>query len=332
MKDRHDYVLHNLLKIRSNFPSHIPDKFKISSNFIEPDIIFTMEKLDVTKRHEKGDVGIAPTLYYNKQDMRVISEINIPLLKIKYALSNFLGTPTKLSFNKNYKTISNTLLKLPISTLYPLNAYLQMIIHLKLILLGHTFLPGASFIPDGKTRAFILASLGGMGKTTALVDFLKKYHGKFISDDMIIINSNGDVLSYPKPMRIRKRTLGPFSSEKYVSVEKVINSENIAQSSKVHALCILEYGEEGGIFPVDKIEMSKKILAISRKLLPYYMERTITSYSYMDPDFDLTNIMKRENEIVRNFLGRSKNYIIRYDQSNYRMIIEMIKEIIDDLS
>ena len=58
--------------------------------------------------------------------------------------------------------------------------------------------------------------MGAMGKTTLTLKAMNLLDANYISDDMIIINEYGDILTYPNRIKLRKFGVSPISIEQYV--------------------------------------------------------------------------------------------------------------------
>lgn len=323
-----NYNIHNLLTIVSDFNCYIPSYFKTPSELNNPDIILHRKKVNVDKESKSTVTTIAPNLYLQHDLQLVASCYNLASIKARWALRNLVNQPTEVYLSSSYTKISKKILKIPISTVFPADSYVQMIMHIKFLLKDHTFLIGASFQPNDSNSAILISSMGGMGKTTTLLNSLKNVNGNFLSDDMVIINKNGIVYSYPKPIRIRQLKVGPLSVEKYLPPDNVIGASSIINSSRIGTVCILERGKKNEIKPINRKEAESKLLAITRKLLPYYIERTVLAYSYMDASFNLIKIMQKEVEIIRNFIKHSNPYILRCNYQDSNSYTKLLKELL----
>jgi hypothetical protein len=70
---------------------------------------------------------------------------------------------------------------------------------------GHMLLHSACLDLDG--RGVMLSALTDTGKTGTVLRLLRERGGRFLSDDMTIINADGDALCFPKPLTISQHTL-----------------------------------------------------------------------------------------------------------------------------
>jgi hypothetical protein len=186
-----------------------------------------------------------------------------------------------------------------------------MITHLKLIQKNLTFLVGACFAPDD-SGATVISSMGGMGKTSLVFKILKETGGKFLSDDMVIVNEAGQLFAYPKPVRTRHVSIPPLDLETYRQPEILLGSrDKIKETSKIRNVVFLERTSQAGLESISVDEALNKLILINRKLLPYHMERSLITYSYMDSAMSINNFLAREVEILKGFIENANCYIIK---------------------
>jgi hypothetical protein len=170
--------------------------------------------------------------------------------------------------------------------------------------------------------------MGAMGKTTLTLKALREIGGKYLGDDMIIINRRGTVYAYPKPIRLRKFNIPPIYVESHVPPTQILGARSrIKRASEVEAVCMLERGGRAEVKLIEPEEALGKLLTINRKLLPYYMERTILAHSYMDSSLRLYELMQKETEILRDFLNRVDCYVLRCKHKDLSHIIKSLEVI-----
>ncbi len=93
--------------------------------------------------------------------------------------------------------------------------FLEDIIRLYSHRYGIDFFHASSFMYDGKV--FMLNGFGGSGKTEIMVDFLLR-GAAFISDDLVLINENGEIYPYRVTIPLRWNVVTPkFVAQKKVS-------------------------------------------------------------------------------------------------------------------
>ncbi len=326
-RNSRSYNIHGLLEIVSDFDCYVPNYFLTTTKYSNPDIILNYSKTGAPSVLNSRFTQIAPNLHVLNNERLVVSSISISKLKATWSIRNVLERPTEVYLNRTYRLLSKTLLTNPISTAFPDHAYIQMIMHVKLLYKNHTFLVGACFEPSEGTSAILISSMGGMGKTLTLLELLKEIKSSYLSDDMVIVNKDGTVFSYPKPIRLRRINISPLALETYVPPAQVIGSTPIARRSQIGTICLLEHGIKNEIQKLDREEALTKLLAITRKLLPYYMERTLLAYSYMDSSFNLDDLRRTETEIIRQFLSHANIYTLKSSSSNPSSYVKLLKDL-----
>jgi putative flippase GtrA len=81
----------------------------------------------------------------------------------------------------------------------------EALLRFVLVSRGYMLLHSACLDIDG--RGVMLSALTDTGKTGTVLRLLREGGGRFLSDDMTIIDANGVALSYPKPLTISHHTL-----------------------------------------------------------------------------------------------------------------------------
>ncbi len=323
MNNWHYYNIHNLLKVKTNFIGYLPDSFLSKRPLKNPDIIFSLQKkLDFSKKNSYFQ--IAPGLFYNPKDDSVFSHIRMLGFEISWRLKNLSSKTTKVFFNKAYKN----LVKIPIATVHPINDYLKFILQIKLITEGYSFILGGAFKPVSSNFAIIISSCGGMGKTTTVLELVKKIKGSFLSDDTVIV-SRKKVYPYPAKINIRQFGSPILSFNKSTPVEKVFAQKKIfLQAVPTKYIFFLEKSKENKIKTITASNALKKILAINRKTLPYQSERSILAYLYQNPSFNINAIVGKEEKILSSFLKNVKALQLRATKASYypKLIADFLNE------
>jgi hypothetical protein len=278
-----------------------------------------------------GLTEVAPGLYFSKENETVVSTFSLLGMKATWSVKKLLGKPTEVTVNRLYQILSKTLLTQAISTAFPDQAFIQMITHIKLLQKNHTFLVGACFEPNGSNTATIISSMGGMGKTSLVFKTLEEIGGKFFSDDMVIISKNGKIYSYPKPVRTRHVSIPPFDLETYVQPATLLGPNiQMKKTSRVGNLVLLERSDKTELNPLSPEDALNKLLLINRKLLPYYMERSIIAYSYMNTSFSIGALMNLETDILQNFLKDANCYVMKSRPGDVRSSIKLLRGLTND--
>ncbi len=321
----HSYNIHGLVTVKCNRNDYFPEYF-LANDTTNPDLI-----LNVSNRNPsilKDFCQIGTDIFCSTANRQVFSKINILGLKGMLTIKNLIGTLTEATINGRYPFLGKTLLKVPVSTAFPDKAFAQMLLHVKLLLKNRTFMVASGFKPANQNSATLVSSMGGMGKTSAIFNALETIGGKYLGDDMVIVDAKGTVYAYPKPVRIR-RFSSIFSLESYKHPEQILRSKDaIAESCPIGNVLLLERGATDKITSIGSTDASRKLLVITRKLLPYYMERTILAYSYMDTSFDLSKLLIDESVLQSKFLEHAECYVLTSKIGNPKSVIKLMKEIL----
>ena len=320
------YNIHNIITISSNEQNYIPSYFS-STNQKDIDIKISIVKNIRKYINIRDYYSISPSIFCSRRDNSVISVVNILGVQGILYLKEY-ENKTEIMIDSNYRLFSKTILINPISTVFPDSAIVQMIQHIRLLLKNMTFLVGGCVHFREKDKTLFVSSMGGMGKTSLVLNMMKRKDTLYLSDDMAIINEKGNVFSYPKKIRMRGMNIPPFSIEKYIDPAEKYKTK-IMDVKKINSLCFLEKGQEDLIIPINDTNSFQKMMAINRKLLPYYMERTLIAHSYMNDGIDIYNLMRREEKIIHKFMEHTPCYILRCkdnDPSYYKPILSKFIE------
>ncbi|MGO3184236.1 MAG: hypothetical protein ACTIJ9_15525 [Aequorivita sp.] len=169
-----EYNIHNLVSI--NIDDNLEETNRIhdflgSINNDTPDtgfkiLINKVTNIDLSDHREYSDgIYISPK----------------SLIDIKYGIEVIITSDT-IILNTKFRFIE----------------WLMYMLQIALLKRDAVLIHGAAVSKEGKATLF--PSWGGVGKTAILNDFVKKYDYKVIGDDLLILNSSGEVFSFPKPM------------------------------------------------------------------------------------------------------------------------------------
>jgi hypothetical protein len=316
--------LHGIVTVAGDIGSYIPESLADQPCQGDPDIEISLK----TDKSKPGFVEIAPGLRLWNDERMAVSTLNVLGLEASWGIQNLIGKPTRVFADRTYRLLSKHLLAQPISTVFPAHAFIQMVVHIKLMQTGHTFVVGGCVHHPG--GATVISSMGGMGKTTLIEHLVARGDCVFMSDDMVIVDPKGSIFAYPKRIRRRGPGLGPLRIERYVAPEKSIAKGNgIQDRSMARDVVLLERGNRTQLSGVSKEEALRKILAINRKLLPYHMERSVLAYSYMSSSFDLGEIMQREKGIIASFLEHAGTcQVLTARPSDLQRTMKLLRDII----
>lgn len=77
----------------------------------------------------------------------------------------------------------------------------------------------AACFSDGR-NAFLITALTDTGKTTTMLKLLADTDYEFLSDDLLLVNADGHVLTYPKPLTISNHTVHAVRSAELDVIER----------------------------------------------------------------------------------------------------------------
>lgn len=187
-------VYNNISKELSGFPETKEDA----------EVCFT---INTKKLEVPPDVTVASDIFYNARYFALKStplkfEIKGRIFeKEPLEVNVYPAIPRKRTFRTrerfrdwNFFTIEETLAKNFVYNIF------DFVMELKLLVNSSSFIHASSLEKDGKAILFVAA--GGIGKTSIMMQMLKKEGWKYLADDLSIIDSNGRVYFNPKYIQI----------------------------------------------------------------------------------------------------------------------------------
>lgn len=324
--------IHDAVKINSNFPFPVFEVGEVS----DPDISIEVKK-DID--FSKDGLSKLDFWFYGKEGEDFV-----------YYEDTFFGVENKV-FLKNLdgKTeIYVTKPTLRLDRFYPprsrksLNDLIGTIIRIKLIKNGYLNIHAACLSKDGTT--ILLAAFPQMGKTLSTLQLLKEGF-KYIAEDTVLVDSDGNAYFTPSPMTIHHDFL-KFINRKKVSTWKyyeillktwimeksrfiyrvleppkinlfgIKNDRLITRKSKVKIACSLEIGDRQ-VRKVSKEHLAEKISSINGYSLPRISANPfIWVYSYFN-EFDVAKIEKKEKENLSSFLEGCECFSLACNDKNW---------------
>jgi len=308
------YNIYDILLVDSTFLGYIPDYFMQGKKEVMDKgkscdlLIHPLESLS------HPIIEVASSTYRDLNDNSVIYSMRSGGIRVAWSLKNLEGSRTEVKISRGY-ILWSKLIRVPVGGILPLEIYLKIILHLKLISKRYAFLIAGCVIPANNDCAILICAPNAMGKTSLVLDFINRHEAKLVADDTVIVGgSKNTVLSYPQSIRMRSKLnfdLLPFT-EKYVSPEVLFDT---SYSAKVDALFFLEWTASSSIKEISYEAALARLIAINRKILSYQSENTITWYAGFNPTFKLESLIDQERFILSEFLKGKKCFVIRYDGS-----------------
>ena len=185
------YNIHDMLFIESELDL-FPSSFKTVNMNKKLDLIVSLKPNSYFQIKKKNYVEIMPGIYYLKEEDHMISTITIFGFPLYLSVKNLIkhDCPTIVSMNNNYKMFTRKFLKIPLSSVFPLEHFLKLIVGKILNQKKAAFILCAGF--SFKNSNFLVTSFGSMGKTTLTLemDRLLSKDFKYLSDDTCIISED----------------------------------------------------------------------------------------------------------------------------------------------
>jgi glycosyltransferase involved in cell wall biosynthesis len=133
---------------------------------------------------------------------------------------------------------------------------------------GYALVHAACVEKDG--AAFFITAQTDTGKTTTMLKILDKSDFRFVSDDLTLINGEGQVLPYPKPLTISAHTLHAVKRNRLNRLQRM----TMPIQSRLHS----KTGRTVGFVLADTSLPAASMNAVVQKLIPppkYHIEQLV---------------------------------------------------------
>jgi len=233
------YSIHDLVTIKSNTGIPIPNYFSCPP-ISDPDLTVTQCDMvyDVPRSSKKKRKDYA---VWKEGDALII---DYESLDLKISLSDLKGK-TKIQVSDGFVNRSKK----------HLNTLVGLIIQLKLLEKGCTFLhSGCLTHNDG---AILLPAMGSTGKTFTTLSLIDGENHLFLSDDLAIINTNGDVFSYPG-----KIGTGPYVLKNDAVPELSVNPIFSSKLARIPLISLI-FGKFPWLYKSKNLEMPPHLISRS---------------------------------------------------------------------
>jgi hypothetical protein len=183
-ESRHRYDIDGIIRIRSAV--RLPElEFARSHRPLRPDLVI-----------ERGLVG-APLPRARRS---LVSEAG--RITWREHLGS-LGANFRIEFGEQIRITVGPLLALSPHVVY--TNLVEPLLRFMLVRRGRVLLHAATVVLGGQT--IMLSAETDTGKTTTILRLLQQHGGTFYSDDMVLVDPNGWVTRYPKPLTISAHTV-----------------------------------------------------------------------------------------------------------------------------
>lgn len=324
--------IHDALKINSDFPFSGFEVGEVS----DPDITIEVKK-DIN--FSKEGLSRLDFWFYGKEGGKfVYFEDTFFGVKNKVLLKNLDGkaeihvTKPTLRLDRFYSPRSRK----------SLNDLIGTIIRIKLIKNGYLNIHAACLSKDRTT--ILLAAFPQMGKTLLTLQLLNDGF-KYVSEDTVLVDSDGNAYFTPSPITIhhdfiklidrnyisaweyyrilfktwimnKSRFMNRFLDFPKINLFEIKNDRLITKKSKVKIACSLEIGDKK-VKKVSKEYLAEKISSINGYSLPRISANPfIWVYSYFN-EFDIAKIEKKEKENLLTFLEGCECFRLACNDKNW---------------
>jgi len=327
----------SLIKIASNvsFIHHFSFGRDLSHGLFEVEgreleFKFVVER-DIGK-HKEFDEKFE--FYLGKKNCsEILYERPIPLRQTAKMLVKFKKSGIEMIVNKAYYNI----VKFKIENIYPPGIHLDDLITTEL--LKHELSPISCSCISKNGKCYLIAAPPDTGKS--LTCFLATKRGySFISEDIAIIDKNyaysvltdtflhflheNKILPRVYKAFIRETPIAYFLKPPKVNFKKIFKNTKFEKKSRIEKIFILEKGEKG-MQELNKEEMFRKLLLMNRNKFSYFNNPLLMAYSYFNPTFDLSALMKKEEELLKTIVYKCDGFIVR--SNNAKDYIDFIENV-----
>jgi dolichol-phosphate mannosyltransferase len=182
----HRYDVHGIVRIASVVPLHELESFLTESD----------EPADI--EIDRGWFGPGSI----RRRSRVTQYVSPPAVSYEEHLGR-RGADFHVEMGDPIRVVAGPMLVRSPHVLY--TNVVEALLRFVLVSRGYMLLHSACLDIDG--RGVMLSALTDTGKTGTVLQLLREGGGRFLSDDMTILDPNGMALSYPKPLTISHHTL-----------------------------------------------------------------------------------------------------------------------------
>lgn len=331
---RYFYNFHDILKIRSNIDLRF-NYFRVNSCDYDFDL-FLVKDFKI-KSNSLKKLGMN---YFGEENNEKIYFRDKIFSLTREAMLKDLSGKTKLYINKAYY-----LTKLP-TDLYN---FLDRALQIKFLTKGFTLLHSACI--SHKNEGILITAFADTGKTLSVLQLLKYNSFDYLSDDLIIIDKEGNAYCLPRLVNYRSLKKAEYLNGKsnykfylgglrtkiaelpylaaYIGtidakdIYKTINIK-IKRKIKVMKVFFLE-NDKNECKKIDRDTAFKKIYLINRVEFGDFPP-LILKYFYLNSKLNLNNFVKIEKNLIKNVIYNSDCYQIC--NNNPKMFSKMIYNVL----
>lgn len=181
--------------------------------------------------------------------------------------------------------------RLKVMNLHPIAYILYELTTALLLRQGYSLLYGSAFTLGAKTA--LLMAPPSMGKTCTALQLAERYGAKLLGEDILVFD--GEKL-YPVPWTDSYRSGKDGRPERSALFRDT--------PAAVDRLIFLDRGEAGG--PLDRGEARRRAQLLNRYDLRYYCSPALLALSFLNPQFSLDELIRRENALLDALAARTE--------------------------
>ncbi|QPJ61187.1 MAG: hypothetical protein G3M70_04500 [Candidatus Nitronauta litoralis] len=274
------YNIHGILSVESEIPL-LPPSFRTEGETeVEADLTFRFEQDNAFENMLRSTTEMMPGVFFNTEQNTLISRWAPFGFNFFLAVCDFdKPSGTKILINKRFARFLRKIVRVPLSSLFPLEHFMKLMVGLALFKKEAIMILAAGF--RLKEKNFLVTSFGGIGKTRLTLEAHKQYPAEFdyLSDDTCILNE-GRVFGYPQLIRNRLGRSAFYSRERYTTPDQVMG-DSICDSFKPDQIVFLERGLVNDAFSLNRETAMRRLNAINKKTFPYGFERISAALDYL---------------------------------------------------
>lgn len=319
------YSIHDIVRVKTNRVIPIPEYFRLPPEEVveddfEADITVRQESLGINRpAAEKKRSG---AFFYWTDEDGLFIEYEVPVLDAQMCLRDLPGNTT-IQFSEAFVKHGDII------------HLFEILLSLKFVQKDHALVHTGCLNVDGK--AALITALPDTGKTSTTLSLLDGERVRFMSDDLAIINADGEVYSYPRKVNISPYTLigelmqrstDPVSRIKRrlansrleilfgtvfsisMGDRKEVPREYIDDKSTLETCFIISGGNEEVYEITDLEERVRKVLVNTLELYDPFKIYTLNFYYHLF-DYDVFEHIDRKREIVRGALEDVETYEVK---------------------
>lgn len=182
----HRYDVHGIIRVESEGKLPELEAFRVRSLAGEPDISVRIGPLP---EHPHANGADADTNPFH--------------VSMRYAEMGNLGFGADIAIRERVHVLATPLLAHSPHVLY--TNLVEPILRWEFVRRGYALVHGACIVQGDD--AYLITARTDTGKTTTMLKLLDDLAYEFVSDDLTLVSSSGDVRPYPKPLTISSHTL-----------------------------------------------------------------------------------------------------------------------------